>query len=123
MISPELEERVAEAWLASIPQQYRLGPRDKGLLGDRLLSSAIIAAPPPPSTVEMFFRNIFGRQHLTAKQLQAKASHGPGRKKADVDVRRARPSRARKQPSLAGCSLSEFDEATKPFHDLDLIRR
>ena len=35
-ISPELEERVSAAWFESIPEQYRLTDKDKGLCGESI---------------------------------------------------------------------------------------
>jgi hypothetical protein len=105
-ISPELEERVAKAWFESIPEQYRLSRRDKGMYGDRLLSAAIILPPPPLSLITAFLLGVFGPRHLTRKQLAAKqarqnSGRRPGRKKDDDLTRiRIQPSRARPKPSV-----------------------
>jgi hypothetical protein len=115
MISPETEELVRQAWLAGIPPQYRLTGKDKGLCQDRFLSAAIIQPPPKLAIVERFLRSIFGEQHLTFKQRQAKEARmrigRPGRK-------RTRLSRARPKPHLM--SFSELAAETKPYLDLDL---
>jgi hypothetical protein len=84
MISDELQERVAAAWLAGIPERFRLTDRDKGMYGDRHLSAAIILPPPPLSLIESFLMNIFGKRHLTQNQLAARTARQncghPGRK-------------------------------------------
>ena len=83
MISDELQERVRRAWFESIPERFRFaeGSKDnRGLFGDRLLSSAIIAKPPPPSLVEKFLLGIFGERHLTAAQAAALISKSGRRK-------------------------------------------
>jgi hypothetical protein len=108
-ISDSTWDLYRERWQSSIPSQYRLIPaRDKGLCSDRYLSAAIILPPPPVSLITAFLLGIFGPQHLTEKQLAAKAARQacgrPGRRKGDcltsVDRTQTRPSRARQKPSL-----------------------
>ena len=71
MILPSTEERIAEAWRAGIPHQYRLVPgKDKGLSSDRFESAAIIQPPPPVSLIQKFLLNVaFRRQHLRPEQV------------------------------------------------------
>jgi len=125
-ISPELEERVSAAWFESIPEQYRQTDKDKGLCGDRFLSAAIILPPPPLSLIETFLMNIFGERHLTQKQLAARVARQnigrAGRKKADT-IAEGRPSRARQKRSAPLMTFTELSDATKPYHDLDLLSR
>jgi len=51
VISPELEERVAAAWLQSIPAQCRFAARSRV---DRTTTSAIILPPPPQDLITKF---------------------------------------------------------------------
>jgi hypothetical protein len=95
MISDELQERFRESWLAAIPQQYRLSAKEKGHIGDRILSSAIILPPPPCAMLTKFFAQFV--PHLTAKQLQARAVREASGAKARAE--RTRKSRVRKKPS------------------------
>jgi hypothetical protein len=117
-ISPELEEQVAEAWRAGIPEQYRLTGKDKGLITDRSLSSAIILPPPKLSLVNLFLFSLFGPQHLTQKQLAAKAARANcgvrGRKREEPPpAPRVRPSRVRQ-------SRAKY-KPSGPLRDLDLL--
>jgi hypothetical protein len=119
-ISPELEERVRQAWLESIPAQFRLTNQDKGLISDRFMSSAIIAAPPPVEMLARFFANL-SPLHLDASQRRAKEMRArcgrPGRKRereCEQDDK-LRKSRARQAPSLVTLWSSGLEEIADLF--------
>jgi hypothetical protein len=78
-ISPEIEELIAQAWAASIPERFRYSPE----LATNPATGAILAPPPPRlklRRLERFFRRISEGQHLTAKQLSAQIGKNGRRK-------------------------------------------
>jgi len=93
---------MSKAWFDSIPPQYRWTEKPRKGNGEPQFSQSFAAAPGP--LLERFFASI--KQHLTAKQPQAKAALeacgrvGVRKDGLEASPRRRRRSQARMRPSL-----------------------